>query len=77
MDAGDIQRRFGQRVRELRLEKELTQEDLAFESGMDRTYINSIEQGRRNVSLVNIVRIAEALKIEPGELLSLKRSKQR
>lgn len=77
MDAEDIQSRFGARVRELRQAKELTQEQLAFDSGLDRTYINSVEQGRRNVSLVNIVRIAEALKVEPAELVSMKRSKHR
>lgn len=68
LDAETIQRDFGNRLRELRTERGLSQEKLGFEAGMDRTYVNSVEQGRRNVSLVNIVRLAMALEIETREL---------
>ncbi|MFO1065504.1 MAG: helix-turn-helix transcriptional regulator [Pirellulales bacterium] len=63
-----IQQRFGERVRELRVERQLSQEKLGFAAQLDRTYIVSVEQGRRNVSLVNIVRIANALGVSPVEL---------
>ncbi len=63
MDSEEIKQRFGARVRELRQAKEMSQEQLGFDAGLDRTYINSVEQGNRNVSLVNIVRIAEALNV--------------
>lgn len=47
----------------------MSQETLGFEAGMDRTYVNSVEQGKRNISLVNIVKLANALKVEPAELM--------
>src|SRR5436305_5854922 len=56
-----IQRAFGLRVRQLRERRGLTQEKLADLSGLHRTYIWGIEQGRRNPSLTIVVRIAEAL----------------
>jgi len=65
-----IQKQFGMRLRALRLDREISQEKLALDAGMDRTYVNSVEQGNRNISLVNIVKLANALKIDPSELLS-------
>jgi transcriptional regulator with XRE-family HTH domain len=59
----DIKEQVGKRLRELRVEKGLTQEKFSFECGLDRTYIASIEQGRRNVSIVNIEKIAKALNL--------------
>jgi transcriptional regulator with XRE-family HTH domain len=41
-----------------------------FRAGLDRTYVNSVENGKRNISLVNIVRLAEALELSPRELFS-------
>lgn len=52
---------FGLKVKSLRLEKKLSQEDLAELCALHRTYIGSVERGQRNVSLVNIVKIASAL----------------
>ena len=52
---------FGRRLRELRTKKGLSQEALALDCGLDRTYIGGIERGERNVSLVNIEKIAAAL----------------
>jgi transcriptional regulator with XRE-family HTH domain len=60
---------FGQRLRELRQLRGLSQEELAAEAGLDRTYISSCERGKRNVSLENIYRLAAALDVEPHELL--------
>lgn len=57
----DIKEKIGIRLRELRKLKGLSQEKFAFECELDRTYIASIEQGKRNVSIVNIEKIAKAL----------------
>jgi transcriptional regulator with XRE-family HTH domain len=64
----DIKAAFGQRVRELRSEKGLSQEGLALACDLDRTYIGGIERGERNVSLVNIQKIAAALGVPIREL---------
>lgn len=61
----------GENVRRLRLERGLTQEQLAFEAEIDLTYLGGIERGRRNPSLVVLARLAEALKVDPTALLSL------
>jgi transcriptional regulator with XRE-family HTH domain len=66
----EILRLFGERLRELRTERGLSQETLAELAGVDRNYIGQIERAERNVALVNIVRIAKALKIEPAEMFS-------
>jgi transcriptional regulator with XRE-family HTH domain len=60
---------FGDQLRKLRLEADLSQEDLGGEAGLHRTYIGSVERGQRNVSLVNIVRLARALGTTPSRLL--------
>jgi transcriptional regulator with XRE-family HTH domain len=59
----DIRLRFGKAVRNLRHKLGVSQEEFADICGLDRTYIGGIERGERNVSLVNIERIAKALKI--------------
>lgn len=59
---------FGKRLRALRKQRELTQEQLAAEAGLDRTYLASIERGERNVSLQNIMKLTNALEIFAGEL---------
>jgi len=64
----EILRLFGERLRELRTERNLSQESLAELAGLDRNYIGQIERAERNVALVNIVKIAKALEIEPGAL---------
>lgn len=51
----------GTRIRELRNQKELSQEKLALIAGIDRTYIASVEAGRRNISIVNLEKIIKAL----------------
>ena len=62
--------KFGQRLRELRTAKGSSQETLALLSGLDRSYVGGVERGQRNVSLVNILKLATALNIEPRELFS-------
>jgi transcriptional regulator with XRE-family HTH domain len=56
-------------LRRLRKAKGLSQDALAFEAGINRTYIGGVERGERNVSLDNIVRLAAALGTNPAELL--------
>lgn len=63
----EIKERFGQKVKQLRKAKDLSQEDLAERSGLNRPYISAIEQGKRNVSLEVIEKLAEALEIEIKE----------
>ena len=65
----DIQKKFGDKIRELRKQKGFSQEKLAFKSGLHRTYISDIERGSRNVSLKNIEKIAKALSVSPKSLL--------
>lgn len=64
----DVRERFGDGVRLRREELGLTQEDLAERSGIHRTYVSDVERGTRNLSLVNIERIAEALKLSMSQL---------
>jgi transcriptional regulator with XRE-family HTH domain len=67
---------LGENVRRLRRERELTQEQLAFEAQIDLTYVGGIERGRRNPSLVVIARLAAALGVSPplaGHHLGLSR----
>ena len=59
----DIPIKFGLRVRQLRQETGMSQEAFAAKCGLDRTYISSLERGRRNVSLKNIAAISIALDI--------------
>ncbi|MBD0370007.1 MAG: helix-turn-helix transcriptional regulator [Pyrinomonadaceae bacterium] len=60
---------FGQRVREERLKRGLSQEALAEKAGMHRTYIGMIERAEKNVTLINIEKIAHALDVEIVVLL--------
>lgn len=59
----------GRNIRRLREERELTQEQLAFEAQIDLTYLGGIERGRRNPSLLVLSRIAGALSVQPAALL--------
>ena len=61
---------FGLNLRNLREQKDISQEKLAELSFLDRTYISSIERGKRNLGLRNIIKIAQALEIHPSKLLT-------
>lgn len=65
----DYQKILGENVRSLRIERQLTQEQLAEICNLHRTYIGAIERGDRNVSLNNIAKIAHALNVTPADLL--------
>ena len=56
-----IKQKIGNRIREIRLQIGLSQEKLALASGLDRTYIASVENGKRNISIVNLEKIVLAL----------------
>ncbi len=60
---------FGKRVRELRKERNLSQEELAELAELHRNYVGGIERGERNVGLTNIVKLARGLNVRPAKLL--------
>jgi transcriptional regulator with XRE-family HTH domain len=62
--------RFGRRVRDVRMHRGLSQEQLAAKAGRHWTYIGSVERGQRNVTLTTIYALASALGLEPADLLS-------
>jgi len=61
--------KFGQRVRQERTTRKLSQEQLAELAGVHRTYIGMIERGEKNITLENIEKLAKALELKPDELL--------
>ena len=65
----EILTQFGLRVRHIRTERKLSQEQLAGLGEFDRTYISLVERGKRNISLTNLVRLARALGVPPETLL--------
>lgn len=66
----DVCSLFGKRLSELRKEKKSwSQEQLAYESGLARSYVSGVERGVRNISLKNICKLAETLEVNPAELL--------
>lgn len=62
--------RFGRNVRRRRVRAGLSQEALATKAGLHRTYIGSVERGERNVSLLNIAKISQALGTKPERLVA-------
>lgn len=64
----DIKKRFGDRLRVIRREKNLSQEELGFLSGLSKNYISDVERGTRNVSIEAIEKIAIGLNVEIIEL---------
>ena len=65
----DVQRRLGLNVRTLRAERGFSQEALAFESGLHRTYISGVERGVRNPTVTVVEKIASALQVPASKLL--------
>lgn len=62
---------FGNKVKEIRKQKGLSQEQLSFKANLHRTYIGMIERAEKNITLINIQKIAEALEVEIKELFNL------
>jgi transcriptional regulator with XRE-family HTH domain len=68
-----ILEKFGERVREERLKRGLSQEALAEKAGMHRTYIGMIERAEKNITLINIEKLAKALEISLVKLMNLEK----
>jgi transcriptional regulator with XRE-family HTH domain len=69
MCASDYKVLFGKRLAQLRKQLGFSHEALALESGIARSYLSGVERGQRNISLLNICRLAETLKVQPAVLL--------
>ena len=65
----DIRKQVGANVKQARTAKDWSQEELAFQTGLHRTYVSGIERGIRNPTVTIIVKLALALGVEPHELL--------
>ena len=61
---------LGSAIRRVRLEKKISQEELAHRAGIDRSYASSVERGRQNPGIVLVLQIADALEITASELLA-------
>jgi transcriptional regulator with XRE-family HTH domain len=66
----DVKLKIGQRIKELRELSNMSQKDLSYAADLDRSYIASIENGQRNVSIVNIEKIAVALNVTLKEFFN-------
>ncbi len=61
---------FGARLRALRTARGLTQESLAYDADLDRSYVGQVERGERNIALINLERLARALGVPLSELVA-------
>ncbi|MED4012940.1 helix-turn-helix transcriptional regulator [Priestia aryabhattai] len=68
MESANLKQIFGQTVKKYRQEKSISQEKLAEITGLHRTYISEVERGTRNVSLINIIKIAKGLDINSSQI---------
>jgi transcriptional regulator with XRE-family HTH domain len=71
IDQEKAQERLGAIIRDKRKEMGYSQEAFASYCGVHRTYMGAVERGERNISLMNIIRIANALKLQPSDLFSM------
>jgi len=68
---------FGDRIKQLRIKKKLSQESLSFVTGFHRTYIGMIERGERNISLTNMAVFAKVFEMNLTELLDFSKNKSK
>lgn len=66
----DIRAKVGQRIKELRKDLGLTQEAFSFKAEVDKTYINEVENGKRNISVVNLEKVIHALEISVSDFFA-------
>mgnify|MGYP006300652625 CR=1 FL=1 len=66
----NVKQKIGQRIKELREMKNISQKDLAYTSDIDRSYIASVESGKRNIAIVNIEKISVALNVTLTEFFN-------
>ena len=62
---------LGVAIRQVRSDAGLSQEALAVDANLDRSYMGGIERGEHNLTLMNLVKIADALQLKPSKLLAL------
>lgn len=74
MDNKEILIKFGEKIRAIRKDKNLSQEELSFRANLHRTYIGMIERAEKNITLVNIEKIANALNVDIKDLFDGKKS---
>lgn len=60
----DIKQKIGRRIKEFRTDLKLTQEALAFKAEIDKTYVNEVENGKRNISVINLEKLIGALETD-------------
>jgi transcriptional regulator with XRE-family HTH domain len=65
----DITKKFGEKIRQIRKQQKMSQNELAEKSALHRTYIGAVERGERNITLINAQKIALALSVKLFELL--------
>ena len=65
----DVSARFGEKLRRLRMEREISQEELAGRAELHRTYVSSVERGQRNVTIETIEKLALALRLPMSDLM--------
>jgi len=65
----DIRRQIGANIRRLRRDRGWSQEELAFQSGLHRTYVSGVERGTRNPTVLIVKELADALNVSPARLL--------
>jgi len=70
MSEEPVLKAFGKKMYSLRIELKLSQEQVAERAQLDRTYVSSVERGQRNISLLNICKLAAALEVTPESLLA-------
>ena len=68
MEKKDPRILFGRRLAQVRKRQGWSQEKLALESGIARSYLGGVERGQRNIALINICKLAETLRVSVGEL---------
>lgn len=67
-----IQKQIGKRIKEIRLSLNLSQEDCALNSGLNRTYFGSVERGERNISVINLNKICKSFKVSLKDFFNSK-----
>ena len=73
MEECDIKIKFGLRLRELRKARNISQEELMAATGIHRTYLSEVERGIRNISIVNVEKIARALHVDAMEMFDFRK----
>ncbi|HRE11478.1 MAG TPA: helix-turn-helix transcriptional regulator [Ignavibacteria bacterium] len=63
-------KKLGENIRKCRMQKDISQEELAYQADLDRTYISGIERGERNISVITLKKITDVLKIEIHKILN-------